>query len=223
MNFRTWDESYEHLQAYTEKHGTACVPHRATSGRFAKQKTRLGEWVAQQRRYYKDGELTPAKIRKLQKLTGWVWDFNMTVRMKKLKQLKAYYKEFGTSRVSRDYRCADGFNLYEFVKMLRKSYKDDSIYCTPEVIAFCEALPDWQWAPHANRSADCWNHGFDELMDFLHRFGDVVVSVRYKCMDEFALGQWIKNQRYREKNGSMTTQQRSKLNMLKKYGWKWSK
>ena len=142
MKQRTWNESYELLKKKGLNHP---------------RKSRLDQWIGDQRRYYKDGLLLDDQISALEKLPRWAWDARRANLLTKLNLIKVYCDEYKSSRgIPRGF-IMDGVDLSEFVKSLRKSYELKSKYITAEIVDICEAFPDWSWRPYKNRQADTWH------------------------------------------------------------------
>ena len=66
-----WEDGYQALVAYREKHGDCLVPQ--GKGHLTSQGNKLGTWVKTQRRAYKNGNLTAEQIARLDEL-GFDWD-----------------------------------------------------------------------------------------------------------------------------------------------------
>jgi Helicase associated domain len=64
-----WEEGFSRLHEYVPHHGDARVPVSYVVDGY-----RLGEWVHQQRKNYKNGILDADRQQRLQELPGWTWD-----------------------------------------------------------------------------------------------------------------------------------------------------
>ena len=67
---RAWNDRYDELDVYKNKHGNCLVPQR-----YSKNKA-LGKWVANQRvRLGREGKQTPLTKKRIKKLdeVGFVW------------------------------------------------------------------------------------------------------------------------------------------------------
>lgn len=64
-----WEQTFRQLLHYVERHGDARVP-----SRYEVKDCRLGAWVAKQRIKRRRGTLDGDHERRLQELTGWIWD-----------------------------------------------------------------------------------------------------------------------------------------------------
>jgi len=65
-----WYESLISLIEYAKEHGNTKVPYNYKT----KDGFNLGQWVSNQRQFYKKGKLSPERIKALEKLNGWLWD-----------------------------------------------------------------------------------------------------------------------------------------------------
>ena len=63
-----WEESFNHLLRYVERHGHARVPASYTVDGY-----RVGAWVSMQRYRHRKGILNADRERRLQDLPGWTW------------------------------------------------------------------------------------------------------------------------------------------------------
>lgn len=64
-----WERLFLLLRDYTARHGTSRVPYS-----YTENGDKLGTWVSTQRAYFRKGNLDPARVRRLERLPGWMWD-----------------------------------------------------------------------------------------------------------------------------------------------------
>jgi hypothetical protein len=64
-----WDESYQCLVEYIDRHGDALIPQS-----FVTDGIRLGSWVNTQRNNYTAGKLHPERRERLEALEAWTWN-----------------------------------------------------------------------------------------------------------------------------------------------------
>jgi superfamily II DNA or RNA helicase len=64
-----WDEAYQSLVEYVDRHGDALVPQS-----FVTDGIRLGSWVNTQRNNYTAGKLHPERRERLEALEAWTWN-----------------------------------------------------------------------------------------------------------------------------------------------------
>jgi hypothetical protein len=91
----TWWEYYERLCQYREKHGDTLVP----TGEYEDDQG-LSTWVARQRVYYHDGQLSDDRIKALNDI-GFTWDAQRQSWDKYYIQLCEYYEQHNNTRVPR--------------------------------------------------------------------------------------------------------------------------
>ena len=63
-----WEERYADMEQFVDREGHARVPKRYRSGDHS-----LGYWVTRQRDQYRQGNLEPDRVARLQALPGWTW------------------------------------------------------------------------------------------------------------------------------------------------------
>ncbi len=68
-NKKSWDERFDELLEYKDKHGNCHVPVRF------KENQQLATWVRTQRRYYKERTIATDKKNKLENI-GFIWRVN---------------------------------------------------------------------------------------------------------------------------------------------------
>ena len=74
-----------------------------------------------------------------------------------------------------------------------------------------------------NRNDRQWNEGYQEAKRYFEAHGDLKVPVDYVSPDGYALGKWVKRQRYTrqnpEKSGAVLTEER--IAKLDEIGMRW--
>ena len=74
-----------------------------------------------------------------------------------------------------------------------------------------------------NRNDRQWNEGYQEAKRYFDAQGDLNVPINYVSPDGYALGKWIKRQRYArlnpEKSGAVLTEER--IAKLDEIGMRW--
>jgi hypothetical protein len=86
------------------------------------------------------------------------------------------------------YRCADGFQLGQWV-MRRRSEKRRG--CLHPRYAVLDGLPGWDWNSVDARLLE----GLYRLEAYVERYGTARVPLWYECEDGFRLGVWVRNRR----------------------------
>ena len=76
-----------------------------------------------------------------------------------------------------------------------------------------------------NRNDRQWNEGYQEAKHYFDAHGDLKVPINYVAPDGYALGKWVKRQRYTrmnpEKSGAVLTEER--IAKLDRIGMRWEK
>ncbi len=90
-----WEEGFDQLQRFVEREGHADVP-------FGRGKVgyQLGQWVSNQRRTYRQGNLEPERCARLEALPGWRWDWGArdTAWERGFASLQSYVQREGAQR-----------------------------------------------------------------------------------------------------------------------------
>ena len=90
-----WDQRLAELVAYKQRVGDCLVPHHSAT------EPRLGEWVYHQRKYQREGRLSPERIARLEAI-GFVWQCPAPSGLpweQRLAQLVSYKERFGHCNV----------------------------------------------------------------------------------------------------------------------------
>lgn len=127
-----FQEGLGYLKAYKKESGDCRVPQPLTVDGFP-----LGGWVSNRRGDYKEGQLSPERIKALNSL-GFTWDISEEDFQKALDYLKAYKKEFHDCRVRAKFMTEDDFPLGKWVSHRRGDYKKGQL--SPERIETLNAL-----------------------------------------------------------------------------------
>ncbi|BBY53993.1 hypothetical protein MKOR_12440 [Mycolicibacillus koreensis] len=134
-----WEQGFAELSAYVAKHGHSRVPqcHITADG------YRLGQWVATQRRAYRNGKLPANRTARLEALPGWAWNTLDEQWERGYAEVQTYAAEHGHSRVPTRHVTADGYRLGNWVNVQRTAYRDGKL--SADRVARLEALPGWVW------------------------------------------------------------------------------
>ena len=207
-----WKNYLEALKEYYKEFGTSLVPTKVIY-----KGLNLGEWVSKQRAGFKKDEssegpkLSKERCNLLeQNIPDWSWDVLENIWMKHFENLKEYYKEFGTSWVSKKVKYK-GQNLGKWVGDQRVAFRRDesskkSKLSKKRIDLLEETFPDWSW----NIIEDSWTKYFEALKEYYKEFGTSLIphKDKYKGLN---LGSWVRKQR-----GQFNSDQSSKLVKLSK-------
>lgn len=199
-----WEEGFERLKEFADKHGHVRVPIGYTVGGF-----KLRTWYANQRPKFH--RMSHDRQRRLMSLPGWdegtkdaKWEIGY-------RRLCDYVAEHGHARVERPY-VADGYPLGSWAMTQRQEHKSGKL--TEERIKRLEALPGWDWTRRVSR----WEEGFSHLVDYLQR--NRAFPPRDHVEDDgYRLGAWVGQQRQLSRSGRLSHDRWDKLDRLKSWEW----
>jgi superfamily II DNA or RNA helicase len=173
-----WEEGLRYLQAFVREHGHCRVPisYRSAEG------YRLGQWVVTQR-HRKD--LSLERKARLDALS-FDWDPFTAQWEEGFKHFEAFVKEQGHSRVSHDYRSAEGYRLGYWVGNQRARMNRLSLEQKERLDALA-----FDWDPLTAR----WEEGFKHFEAFVKENGHSRVPEDYRSADGYRLRTWFERQR----------------------------
>jgi hypothetical protein len=203
----SWEASFGVLERFVERTGSAMVPRDLVDGGIP-----LGRWVSKQRSRFRDGDLSPDRIRRLEALARWEWDPHQAAWDEGFSRLHQFTERERHALVPAKHR-EDGYKLGQWVNVIRSRYQRKEL--PVDRIAALEALPGWTWV---GRQA-IWDQGFTRLSDYEKEHGTTRVHKEYR-VDGFALGNWVAMQRRFNANGQLSAERIARLESLK--GWSWN-
>ena len=184
-----WEKAFASAQKYRDDHGDLLVPvrYRDRSG-FA-----LGEWIVYNRQRYVSGNLSRARIERLESI-GMVWNASTDLWEQSYAAAARYYLEHKDLEAPIKYVTPDGFALGVWLSSQRSAYKNGEL--TPEQVERLEAIGiNW-----VNRNVRKWQENFEAAKRYAEQFGDLEVPSNYVTPDGILLGKWIARQRYAWQN-----------------------
>ena len=130
-----------------------------------------------------------------------------------------YYAEHGNLNIPRSYVTAAGERLGQWFASQQWAYPKGKL--TEEQIERLNRIGMY-WG---NRNDRQWNQGYQEAKRYFEAHGDLRVPVNYVSPEGYALGKWVKRQRYTrlnpEKSGAVLTEER--IAKLDEIGMRWDK
>lgn len=132
--------------------------------------------------------------------------------------LLEFYKENHHTRVPRNYRCKDGYNLGTWVsyqRQIRRKGWERKTELTGEQVEMLDKL-GFLWDGRGVWQQN-WNNGYRHLQAYVKAKGNARVPRNYTCEDGYNLGTWLCTQRQRmtsDKYQPLTEAQEKKLNKL---------
>ena len=133
-----------------------------------------------------------------------------------------YYAEHGNLNIPKLYTTPSGLSLGVWL-ITQRRVREGQIQgnLTEQQIARLDSI-GMVWG---NRNDRQWNEGYQEAKRYFEAYGDLKVPINYVSPGGYALGKWIKRQRYTrqnpEKSGAVLTEER--IDKLDEIGMRWEK
>jgi hypothetical protein len=202
-----WEEAFGLLCEYAKQTGTTRMPRGYRFGNRA-----LDGWCVNQRRSYKDGELSADRTQRLAALPKWSWDPKTDDWNAAFNALSAYQQEHGHVQVPKDLMLDDGRLLFSWINNQRDGNRKGKV--PSERKKLLESIPGWSWDFHS----DEWRANYDEVLAYAtkhHKMPDKGL----KGSSGSDLAQWVMTNRVRYRDGMMPSDQIALLNKIS--GWSW--
>jgi superfamily II DNA or RNA helicase len=136
-----WEEGFDQLQQYVQRHGDARVPFKCMVEGYA-----LGHWVAKQRRDHVRGTLDSDREQRLEAVPGWTWEPRTDRWEEGFNRLLNYVDHHGDARVPQTY-TVDGYKLGAWVRKQRAKHADGILDADRQ--RRLQNLPGWTWKAKA--------------------------------------------------------------------------
>ena len=209
-----WQRGLESAQKYHDAHGNLMVPGKYTDP----EGYPLGQWIIKTRQQRLNDRLKEERITQLDEI-GMVWSVFDVKWEKAFALAVAYYEQNGNLNMPRSYVTATGEKLGCWVANQQWAYQKGKL--SDDQIMRLEGIGMY-WG---NRNDRQWNEGYQEAKRYFDAHGDLKVPVDYVSPDGYALGKWVKRQRYTrqnpEKSCAVLTEERiAKLDTI---GMRWEK
>ncbi|MHB8449306.1 MAG: DEAD/DEAH box helicase [Mycobacteriales bacterium] len=202
-----WEENFEILSRFAAGVGTAEVPaNRIEEG------AQLGWWIRTQRKAFKEGTLTPERVKLLKSLPGWSWDSIETKWDEGFARLAVFAEREGQAFVPVDFIDAVGFRLGQWTAVQRRRHAMDKL--DAKRIQRLESLPGWSWDMRAAKQ----ELAMTVLRAFAAREGHAHVPVAH-IEAGFPLGSWAADRRKAYRRGKLDEAVVKALDALP--GWRW--
>ena len=209
-----WQRGLESAQQYHDAHGNLMVPGKYTDP----DGYPLGQWIIKTRQQKLNGRLKEERIAQLDEI-GMVWNIFDAKWEKAYALAVAYYEQNGNLNMPRSYVTATGEKLGCWVANQQWAYQKGKL--SDDQIMRLEKIGMY-WG---NRNDRQWNKGYQEAKHYFETHGDLKVPVDYVSPDGYALGKWVKRQRYArlnpDKSGAVLTEER--IAKLDEIGMWWEK
>lgn len=207
-----WDERFEELRAFVEKHGHFCVPKHQV------EYPRLKVWMKEQRYLRRKGRLHPRREQKLEEL-GLPWNPpGVSVTQKRItdrhwqdryEELLAFKKQHGHTRVTT--HAGPHSKLGEWLSQQRKNHRRGSL--PPERVQLLEeAGVDWSPSTDPRLSNKQTLERLAQLRQFHEQHGHA--NVPKISPSHPGLGNWATGVRTARKRGQLGEQFIQELDAL---------
>lgn len=197
-----WMKMYELAVEYHNEHGHLLVP--------SKYKTlnniSLGFWIGHQRKNYYDNKLSSDKITLLNEI-GMIWSLSDYEWMKMYDIAASYYNENGNLCFPYNYITKKGEYLGAWIDRQRKLYNENKL--SDEAVSMLNNI-GMEWT----RIDYKWMKMYEIAASYYNENGNLLVPTRYITTDGVNLGTWIKHQRTRYKNKSISDKEVLLLNQI---------
>lgn len=202
-----WEGSFQALQLFVAKRGTARVASRAVAGRIL-----IGAWVLEQRERFWAGNLTSEQRARLEQLPEWTWSGPAEAKWRRgLNTLRRYAEHRGTTAVPVGVVIGE-VRLGEWVAAQRAGHAGGRM--PPSNALLLEEVPGWQWVPDTDR----WELGLAAARAYVDSH-DSIEGAADAVVDGFPLGNWLQICRIEYREGRLSPKQVAALTSLP--GWRW--
>ncbi|CAE8627874.1 unnamed protein product, partial [Polarella glacialis] len=212
-----WEEKFELLKAYKQKHGHTRVPQSYVADNGVK----LGNWVNTQRSARKGQggfKIDAEQIEQLDSL-GFVWEIVKAASWDEMFELlEAYKQERGHTRVPQSYVADNGVKLGRWVDNQRESRKGQGgRQMDAEQIEQLDSL-GFVW----NLRAASWEKNVELLKAYKQEHGHTRVPRSYVADGGFKLGHWVHQQRSARKGQGCFKIDADQIEQLDSLGFQWA-
>ena len=200
-----WDGWYRQAELYYEESGSLLVPADYTDA----DGKRLSRWLTLQRRSYAQKKLTKEQIDKLSCL-GMVWTIGDAWE-EGYRHAERYFAEHGDLRVPAGYICADRYPLGNWISNQRNRHNNEARRgaLTKEQTERLERI-GMVW----NQNEENWEAAYALAEEYSREHGHLRVPNRYKTADGYSLGEWIRSQREKRREGALEKDKEKRLEAI---------
>ncbi|GMH85539.1 hypothetical protein TrST_g10508 [Triparma strigata] len=201
-----WEKNFQALMNYKKAEGNCLVPARFKTADGVK----LGGWVGEQRKAYKNGQLSTDRVAILEEV-GFVWDPSESEWEGNFQVLVNFKNVEGDCLVPRRFKTVEGIYIGSWVQNMRQDKKKGKLSADRsdmlEEVGFV-------WDPLAAG----WEENFQELVEYKKAKGDCLVPNKFETIEGVKLGRWVGTQREAYKKGNLSAE---KIKRLEDVGFVW--
>jgi superfamily II DNA or RNA helicase len=200
----SWEKSFDAYMREVERRGS----YRISQQYRDQDGFRVGQWLMQQRYFYKKGILSSEKVKLLEEShPDWTWDPYEKMWETQFENVRQHYLEHG--EFPRTGTPAT------WIERQRRRYKEGKL-TEEQIRRLEESFKQWSWDPRSEN----WNQAVSDLIEFISKYGNSRVAVGYRTKEGFPLGNWVKYQRFHYRKGTLDTAHKVSLEKVK--GWSWN-
>lgn len=216
----SWEIYYAAASSYYKEHGNLNVPKKYVT----EDGLTLGSWLQTQRRVRDgriSGSLTKEQEARLESI-GMNWESKAEQSFRRgYDALTQYKMQYGNLDIRADYITEENFALGKWVANLRQKRNGKcGRPLTKEQVEQLDAL-GMIW----DKNAYQWNCAYEQAASYYKEHGNLEVPYDYVTEENFALGNWIQNQRkiYAGKKAGASSLSEEQIRKLEKLGMSWQK
>ena len=177
-----WEVRFALAKKYFEEHGNLDMPTVYNADGMC-----ISKWVNEQKHIYhgrREGKkLTDEQVKKLESI-GMKWrDRKDIIWLSRYEMLKKYKDEKGTVKIPASYTAENGFKLGIWLRTQKSHLKKGE--CTEEQIKLLQEIGVCIEEPMTEGQ---WEAGFEHLVQYKNKFGNVQSAAAYKSEDRYMLG-----------------------------------
>lgn len=207
-----WQRSIRAAEKYRAAYGNLQVPAKYIDP----DGYPLGQWIIKIRQRQAGGHLKEERIRQLDAL-GMVWSALDTKWEEAYALAAAYAEENGNLDIPKFYTTASGKKLGVWVSNQLRAYHKGTL--SEEQITRLEKIGMY-WGSRKERQ---WYEAYQMAKRYFEAHGDLEIPTGYISPEGYALGQWLRRQRYArlcpEKSTTVLTPER--IALLDSIGMRW--
>lgn len=200
-----WEKHYIEAKQYFETHGDLSVPpdYIEANGK------NLNRWLLTQRKYRSQGKLTQEQVDRLSSI-GMVWRLDDPWETG-FDHAKSYYKAHRNLLVQGSYVCQDGYTLGCWILNQRSNYAKPDKYrkLSPTQKKRLDEI-GMVWSAVAER----WEAAYALAEEYWKEHGNLCIPTKYKTPNGYALDEWIRSQREKKADGTLTKEQIGRLEAI---------
>ncbi len=208
-----WEYKYNLLVLWI-KNNNNNIPSLSSTNEIEKS---LGGFCSNSRVHKKMGILSNDKIKKLQQIDGWRWDFDDAWNNHYNKLVEWINNNEGKipSIKSKDKIEQKLGTFCNNQRTVQKNKELDDFR-----IKKLELIEAWYWRDENNIIKRPWNEQYNELLEWTVNNDNKIPSIKSKDVVEKKLGEFCNNQRYLQKNKKLDEYKIKQFELIDKWYWR---